>query len=433
MKDWQVAGLLVGGAALAYLAYRNVAHPYGGSEGLNTEMGIVHQNGTTTPLYSAASGTASAGSVMVNNTYIALTDYFYCRFWLNLKPVGSISNVSLQNVHFSLTKTWAGPQTFTTWNAGTDGVTGRPVTSPTESWITVSLPVNQLTAVDLKYRDNLAANESATALRPFSAYDSAVGNVIRTAILDAATDYTNLTPGTYTLTCTCTVNSLTYAYTVPGQGQQTQTVTPSPSATTATFTIVVGPSGGLQITVVGSQSTTSGGTPSCPTGQHWNGTQCVPDTTPTTVTIGDTNIEPNKDGVTQDFIGGSRALVTQNCTTQTMSFYCGVAGSNAVLSIYSDNNGAAATQLCQSAPFALVAGWNTVQIPAVALTSGSYVWLCWTCSTSVAPSGSEGWRYKLGGSTFFAWNSYSSGLPLSLAGWGNYEAGTYSIYVTCQA
>jgi hypothetical protein len=158
------------------------------------------------------------------------------------------------------------------------------------------------------------------------------------------------------------------------------------------------------------------------------------------ITIGDSNVESINDGATWDTLCGTRFLVPQDCTLQSISLYCasgGTYGLNAILSAYSDTDGLADALLTQSEPVALQDGWTTASVPSITLKAGSYVWLCWIVDSSL-PAEADGWHYTdTSGKSFYMYNPYSNGLPVVIANipsaaigelCASYVTSLYSIY-----
>lgn len=217
--------------------------------GLNGEAGVVKADGTVIPFQT---GQSLYSSVQVNGVYLNLNDWLYWRFWLVLKSSGNIQNPSLTAVHFKLWQTGINEA----YIAGTEGVAvGMLTTSPTESWFQVALPVDTAVTVPIKYRDNWlgdGAVDNATNPAPYT--EVVGGQAVRSARVEKAADFASWAAGTYTWTLYCDVISVSWTYTVPGQGVQTQTFQPTPWRIYYTFTIVVGASGSLSVTLSGAGS-----------------------------------------------------------------------------------------------------------------------------------------------------------------------------------
>lgn len=237
-----VAVILV--AVLAGSLYLHARPLTVNENGVNVEVGIVSPEGVMTPFRMGE----VFSTVKVNGQYPDVNSYFYYKFTLNLKASGDISNAKVTAIHYSYTQKMNG--VLGSWEAGTENPFDRPQTSPTETWLTVNLPVNTNVNIPLKYRDNYHDSEP-TVMRPLSVKDVTAGNAIRDARLEKVGDYTGLAPGTYNLEYICTVHSVTWQYTNIAGQVVTEEYIPSPATLSATIAIQVYTDGTLTGSLVG--------------------------------------------------------------------------------------------------------------------------------------------------------------------------------------
>jgi len=238
-KRLQIAAVVLIITLALVAVYALNAKPVESTNALNGEAGIYRDN----QFYPFTTW-------IVNSQTVQDGDILYWKFWLSL----TASNVvgQLTSVHFKVWQKINGV-TSSTWQAGTEGSYGQPVTSPAESWFQVTLPVGVSVTVPIKYRDNLYSQvETSSNLLPFSTWDAATGNVLRTARLDklyaAGWDI-----GTTTWEVHCTVVSLTWQYN-DGTGLKTATIIPNPYDIYYTFSITRTEAGTLSVTLVGQGS-----------------------------------------------------------------------------------------------------------------------------------------------------------------------------------
>jgi len=216
--------------------------------GLNVEAGIIDENGKVTPFPDDGS---PLSLVKVNDAYPAPESYFYFRYWLLLKATGDISNAKVTAIHYTYTQKMN--DAASSWVAGTEQSVYRPLTSPTETWLQVSLPVNTYVNAPLKYRDNYWYGEPTT-MAPLSTKDTTAGNAIREARMDRVGDFSSYAPGTYKLQYICTVHSVDWQYTDKAGNIKTGTITPYPAALTSTINIQVFADGTLAAGLTGSST-----------------------------------------------------------------------------------------------------------------------------------------------------------------------------------
>jgi len=250
-----IAVLLVGlaiGAGGIY-AYENGYLPIGSPvniNGLNSEAGIVHADGSRVSFNTVG---LTFATVSVNGHPLQMTDMIYWRFWLVLRASGSISNAQTTAVRFKLWQTLNGPSNYQAGTEHTPNATNlTPATSPTETWLLKSLPINTDVTMPLKYKDCWAGEgrvDNATNPWIYTMADPTNSSqAIREARLEQAIDFSTYPIGTHVWTLYCEVVSVAWSWTESGQ-PKTGTITPSPAQISYVFTVIVGSGGALSITL----------------------------------------------------------------------------------------------------------------------------------------------------------------------------------------
>lgn len=153
----------------------------------------------------------------------------------------------------------------------------------------------------------------------------------------------------------------------------------------------------------------------------------MPTATPTGASllrIGETNILGTDDSGNGNLLIAQQAILPQNATVQSLSFYVASAGGQLRLGIYDDAGGRPGTLRAQTAAFTPIVGWNTQNvITSVALPAGTY-WLAYLAQSNnlhfrVGSSGSA-WGY---GYAFSAMpTTFSSSADTAAVHWSLYAS-----------
>ncbi|MBE7554299.1 MAG: hypothetical protein HS126_24855 [Anaerolineales bacterium] len=120
------------------------------------------------------------------------------------------------------------------------------------------------------------------------------------------------------------------------------------------------------------------------------------------ITIGETNILSSDDSGNGNLLIAQQAVLSQNATLQSLSFYVASASGQLRLGLYDDAGGNPGTLRAQTTAFTPVVGWNTRNVVTpVQLPAGTY-WLAYLAQSNnlhfrVALTGSaRGYSYSFG-------------------------------------
>jgi hypothetical protein len=129
----------------------------------------------------------------------------------------------------------------------------------------------------------------------------------------------------------------------------------------------------------------------------------TPTPTPSTpITIGETNVLNTDDYGNGNLLIAQQAVLSQNATIQSLSFYVTTASGQLRLGIYDDTGGNPGALKAQTAAFTPVVGWNTQNVSTPALLPAGTYWLAYLPQSNnlhfrVASTGSaRGYSYPFG-------------------------------------
>lgn len=98
--------------------------------------------------------------------------------------------------------------------------------------------------------------------------------------------------------------------------------------------------------------------------------------------IGETNILSTDDSGNGNILIAQQAVLAQNATIESLSFYVTNADGQLRLGVYADDNGTPGTLVAATAAFTPVVGWNTQAVLSqVPLPAGTY-WLAYLAESS---------------------------------------------------
>ena len=158
-------------------------------------------------------------------------------------------------------------------------------------------------------------------------------------------------------------------------------------------------------------------------------TLTVSASSPSTITIGDTNLESDVDGDNANLVLAQEAALSQSATIVSLSFYVTQASGSLILGLYdaTGSGGHPGKLLAVTGSFAPVSGWNTANVVTPAsLAAGNY-WLAYLPSSGdlsfVKQNGS--------GSCVYQGQTFSNGMPAAFAtSTTNCSPTTWSFYAT---
>ena len=235
----------------------------------------------------------------------------------------------------------------------------------------------------------------------------------------------NLVLGVYGTNAAGTPGQL-LAYTKPFVavvGWNTQPVVSQAVLAAGTYWLAYGPSSNALGFPVGpggqyyfQQSTYTGVLPNTfaqtHTGQwHWSFYATLSGSSPSTFTIGETNVLPDQDGGNANLALAQSATLTQTGTVQSLSFYVTTAAGNLVLGLYGTNAAGTPGQLlAYTKPFVPVVGWNTQPVVSQAVLAPGTYWLAYGPSSNAL-----GFPVGPGGQYYFEHSTYTGVLPTTFA------------------
>jgi hypothetical protein len=133
----------------------------------------------------------------------------------------------------------------------------------------------------------------------------------------------------------------------------------------------------------------------------------TPSPTPTPVIleglhIGETNILSNDDAGNGDLLIAQQAVLSQDATLESLSFYVSNADGELRLGVFADNNGAPGAFVAETDAFTPVVGWNTRNVLSPVLMPAGTYWLAYLPE-------SNDLRFRVGGSGPASYYNYPFG------------------------